>query len=526
MSDERKSIGSLLVNAAFLSHARHELLNPLNAIIGFSELLLEDAEPEIKGDLAKINSAGKTLLVRVNEVFDPSIIDRHESSADLIAVIGEACHELRTPLNAVIGYSEMLLEEAEDGPTASIKRDLERIHGAGKKFLKLVDDLVGITDLGGHAVLHDGSAKKNLSTGQTGDRPARATADPSSGFVLIVDDSETNRDLLSRRLTRQGYRVANADGGRAALEMMRTVSFDVLLLDVLMPDMDGYRVLEEMKADPALRDTPVVMISALDEIDSVVRCIEAGAEDYLAKPFNPVLLNARVGACLDKKRMRDRELLYLRQIEDEKNRSNELLHVILPDEIVQELAATNRVEPRRCDDVAVLFCDIVEFTAYCASHTAEDVITHLQELIESYEEIIARNGMEKIKTVGDSTMATAGLLKPASNPVLSCVQCGLEMIETASSLSAGWTVRVGIHVGPVVAGVVGRKSYLFDLWGDTVNTASRVESHGIDGAVNLSLTAWSRVASLCRGESIGPIKVKGKGTIEVFRVDGLVEVAE
>src|SRR5437660_9500201 len=125
--------------------------------------------------------------------------------------------------------------------------------------------------------------------------------------------------------------------------------------------------------------------------------------------------------------MRDRELLYLRQIEDEKNRSNELLHVILPDQIVRELTETNRVQPRRFNDVAVLFCDVVDFTAYCASHTADDVIAHLQELIESYEEIIARHGMEKIKTVGDSTMATAGLLKPAENPVLCCVRCGLEM---------------------------------------------------------------------------------------------------
>jgi class 3 adenylate cyclase len=130
--------------------------------------------------------------------------------------------------------------------------------------------------------------------------------------------------------------------------------------------------------------------------------------------------------------------------------------------------------------------------------------------------------MEKIKTIGDSFMATAGLLKPVEDPVLNAVKCGLEMVSSARRLTAKWNVRVGIHVGPVMAGVVGHRQFLFDLWGDTVNTAARVESEGLDGAVNVSRPAWERVVGRCLGGSLGRIPLKGRGEMEIFRIDGLL----
>jgi class 3 adenylate cyclase len=372
--------------------------------------------------------------------------------------------------------------------------------------------------------------------------------------VLIVDDNETNRDLLSRRLTRHGYTLATAETGRQALELIRgrcapapdsrlptpggsessptwsrepeagsrpEGAFDLILLDIMMPEMNGYQVLQELKADPALSHIPVIMISALDEIDSIVRCIESGAEDYLTKPFNPVLLKARIDACLEKKRLRDREAEHLRQIEHEKSRYEALLHVILPHDIVQELTLTNQVKPRLHEEVAVLFCDIVGFTPYCEQRQPEEVLSHLQEMVEVYEQLVLRYEMEKIKTIGDSFMACAGLLTRLENPALNSVRCGLEMVAAARQLTAQWKVRVGIHVGPVMAGVVGHRQYLFDLWGDTVNTAARVESHGVDGVVNVSRPTWERVADRCQGESLGLIPLKGKGEVEIFRIDGL-----
>lgn len=304
--------------------------------------------------------------------------------------------------------------------------------------------------------------------------------------------------------------------------MARTNPLDLVLLDIMMPEVDGYQVLQGLKSDPSLQHIPVIMLSALDEMDSVVRCIQLDAEDHLSKPFDPVLLHARIGACLEKKRLRDQEALHLQQIDDGRKRADNLLHVILPDPEVDELKATSTVKPRRYENVAVLFCDIVGFTSYCDVRLPGDVIASLQSLVEAYEDLALRHGLEKIKTIGDSFMATAGLLQSVDNPVLNCVRCGLEMISAARKVPAGWQVRIGIDFGPFVAGVVGRRQYLFDLWGDTVNTAARVESHGSAGTVNLSKPAWELVREQVAARSLGVIEVKGKGDMEIFALQGPV----
>ena len=436
-------------------------------------------------------------------------------------------HELRTPLNAVIGYSEMLQEDAEDEGKKGVVSDLEKIHAAGTRLLELIDDIINFSTIG------SGESELNLETfdisSQIKDmvasiRPLVAgdTEKVGDGYLLVVDDNEINRNLLSRRLARQGHTITTAVNGRQALEMIGVENFDVVLLDIMMPEMNGYQVLEYLKRDSTLRHIPVIMMSALDEMDSVVRCIEMGAEDYLLKPFDPVLLRSRVGACLEKKRSHDREVSYLQQIEEEKKRSDELLRVILPGEIVEELKETDSVKPRRCENVAVLFTDIVGFTPYCDAHPPEDVLSQLQKIVEAFEEIATRHQMEKIKTIGDAFMAACGLLEPVDNPVLNCVKSGLEMIAAIQDLSTEWRVRVGIHTGPVVAGVVGRRKYLYDIWGDAVNTAARMESHGVPGAVTISRPAWQQISSQCLGESLGPVEIKGKGAMEMFRVDGLI----
>jgi class 3 adenylate cyclase len=303
--------------------------------------------------------------------------------------------------------------------------------------------------------------------------------------------------------------------------MLDRDDYDLLLLDIMMPGLNGYQVLERVKGAERTRHIPVIMVTALEEIDSTVLCIKMGAEDYLPKPFNPTLLKARVEASLEKKRLRDREVLHLRQIEEQKSRVDGLLHVILPDAIVDELTRTNAVRPRRFEDVAVMFTDIVGFTPYCERHEPEEIVANLQQLVEAQEAAAVRHGLQKIKTIGDSFMATAGAIRPLENPVLNAVQCGLDMVHTSRELPAHWEVRCGIHVGPVMAGIVGHRQYLFDLWGDTVNTAARVEGNGVPGAVNLSGPAWNAVAARCRGESRGLISLKGLGEMEVFRVDSL-----
>ena len=183
------------------------------------------------------------------------------------------------------------------------------------------------------------------------------------GRILVVDDVEVNRDLLSRRLKQQGHDVAIAENGKKALESIRAESFDLVLLDIMMPEMDGYQVLGEIQADPALKHLPVIMISAITEMDSVVKCIEMGATDYLPKPFNPVLLKARVGATLEKKRLRDRERLYAKSLERELEIGREIQKSFLPEVLPQfpgwQIAA--RFAPAR--QVAGDFYDAFELRA-------------------------------------------------------------------------------------------------------------------------------------------------------------------
>jgi CheY-like chemotaxis protein len=340
----------------------------------------------------------------------------------------------------------------------------------------------------------------------------------AAAAILVVDDNDDNRYTLTRRLQRQGYdNLTEASSGREALEQIARRPFDLVLLDVMMPEMNGYEVLERLKSDDRLRHIPVIMISALSELDSVVRCIELGAEDYLPKPFNAVLLKARIGASLERKRLHDRERAHLAEIERQRRRADELLHAMLPLPAVEELKTRDRIEPRRFDGVAVLFADVVGFTGYCDRNPPEAVVANLDHLASTFEDITSTHGLEKIKTVGDAFMATANLLDRHADPVMASLRAAFALAEAAGDTPAGWRVRSGIHIGPVVAGVVGSRKFSFDLWGDTVNLAYRLSSLGDEPAIHLSAAAWAQVADRASGSRLGQLDLKGKGHVEVVR---------
>jgi len=340
--------------------------------------------------------------------------------------------------------------------------------------------------------------------------------------VLIVDDNEDNRFTLSMRLEACGYEnIVTAENGREALDKMRERPVDLVLLDIMMPELDGYGVLEELRTDTVLRDIPVVMISALEDINSVVRCAELGATDYLTKPFNPVLLKARVDNCIEKARYKAQEAVHLARIENEKRRADELLSTMLPRSIARALKRKGRLAPQRYEEVAVLFCDVVGFTAYSERHPPETVFAELESLVDRFEEIAQQHCLEKIKTVGDAFMATANLLSPLDEPTHASVACALDMIAATEAVHADWAVRIGIDQGPVSAGIMGKTQFQFDVWGDTVNTAARIEEFGRAGTVNVSGRAWLHLRNRGQGRSLGFVDLKGKEKIEVIECTGL-----
>ena len=506
--------------SAWLANKRQELLAPVGALVELGEVLLKDArdrgQEKFLADLECIHASGKTLILMVGDMLDPV-----GPAADGDELARRVRHELRTPLTQIIGLCEIWLEDAAEELLEGFTGDLEAVHTLAKKLLARLDELLDFSKVAGDPELDlddpSGDAIRDIVKDVAAAKGACET-----GTLQVVDDNEASRDILRRRVTREGHTVALAADGRQALELLQRRSFDLVLLDVIMPQMDGFQVLKRLKADEGLRHLPVVMVSAISEIDTVARCLELGAEDYLPKPINSALLRARINACLEKKRLRDREQTHLASIRREQERADGLLHVILPAAVVRELKETNAVLPRRHENVAVMFGDIVGFTPFCDNNPPEQVVPYLQGLIETWEEIAVRHKVDKIKTIGDAFMAAAGLLQKVDNPVLACVRCGLEMIAACRALPTRWDLRVGVHLGPVVAGVLGRRQYLFDLWGDTVNTAARMESHGVPGQVVLSGPAWRQVAQLCRGQSLGDIPVKGKGPLEVMRFDGFL----
>jgi DNA-binding response OmpR family regulator len=293
---------------AALAALRHDLLTPVNHILGYSELLLEEAgERSLTGllpGLEKIQGAGRELLARLSEGLAST---RGEIGQ---AELGELGRQLWPPLDVVLAQGGRLLGETRQLGAEPCADDLGKVLAAAGQLILLSSwRLFSAAAPGGTAAP---SRPADTCRSAAAVSPPATTA--RAGRILVVDDSDSNRDMLRRRLERQGYAVATAEHGRQALALLRAGGFDLVLLDVMMPEVDGYQVLREIKASPEMRDLPVIMISALDEIASVVRCIEMGAEDYLPKPFDPVLLQARVGACLEQKRLRDHELDYLRNV--------------------------------------------------------------------------------------------------------------------------------------------------------------------------------------------------------------------
>jgi adenylate cyclase len=349
--------------------------------------------------------------------------------------------------------------------------------------------------------------------------PAVATA-----HMLVVDDNEQNRDVLVRRLQRMGYDSATAENGVQALEAMRSQPFDAVLLDIMMPGMNGFQVLERMQADEQLRHLPVIVISALDDMDSIVRCINLGADDYLTKPFNRMLLEARLRATLDKKRLRDQEQQYLHLLQAEREKAERLLLNILPKAIAERLKVGESQIADRFEDVSVLFARVIDFNHYATNLPAKQLVGLLNGVFSQFDRLVEQYELEKIKTSGDLYMVVGGLPTPRSDHVDAMADMALAMQKTVAQTewpdALPMQMRIGIHCGPVVAGVIGERKFSYDLWGDTVNVASRMETLGVTGAIQVSKDLYRRLKSRYDFEPRGMLPVKGKGDMMVFLLKG------
>jgi adenylate cyclase len=324
--------------------------------------------------------------------------------------------------------------------------------------------------------------------------------------ILIVDDTPANIQTLTAILKEKGYQISVATNGRQALDVLQRIRPDLILLDVMMPEMDGFETCERIKNSAEWHDIPIIFLTSRTETVDIVRGFELGAVDYVAKPFSTHELLARVNTHLTVDRLaRENERLLLN---------------ILPAPIAQRLKSGADLIADGFSEVTVLFADIVGFTQMAATMSAEALVELLNDLFTRFDLAAVELGIEKIKTIGDAYMAVCGLSDYYSDHVERMMKMAIRLLQISKefSIEQGIDVklRIGINTGPVVAGVIGKRKFIYDLWGDTVNLASRMESHGLPDTIQVTRAVFDRMSDRYNFEERGPIDVKGKGTVNTW----------
>ena len=496
-----------------LARLRHDLRTPLNQIIGYSELLVETVDEHDISDvvppLEEIHRAGTDMLGKLNDELAPWKVQSGQVSLPNLQA------QLLDPLRLVEDACSRCSEIAGRQGAVDVVDDLSKIREAVTNLRRglnvTIEDEPKETDTGPSIPAMESQAPVSV----------RAT---ETGKLLVVDDDHLNREMIARRLEHMGFKIVLAADGLEALAALRREAFDLVLLDVLMPELDGFETLERIKGNDRWRTIPVVMLSALDDADSTARCITAGAEDYVPKPFNPVVLRARINASLEKKRLRDQEERYLDRIKQEQAKSEQLLLSILPDAIATRLKSGERNIVDEVSAATVMFIDIVGFTAIAAETKPDMTVSLLNKLFSAFDSLVDVHGLEKIKTIGDAYMAVAGVPNPVEDHALRGARMSLAVQKALAIFNKNngveWSVRIGIHSGPLMAGIIGSRKFAYDLWGDTVNLASRLESQGEAGRIQISAETAKLIEPEFSVSEIGMVDIRNRGEIPVFKIDG------
>lgn len=363
-------------------------------------------------------------------------------------------------------------------------------------------------------------------------RPDEVSNSLSDAEILVVDDSRLMRIVLTKALQELGFtHITEAINGREAIEKLKERPYDLMLLDMEMPEMNGDEVLLAKSQDPKLKEVPTIVISASEHIDLAVKCIEAGAEDYLIKPPNPTLLRARVNTSLEKKRLRDMDRLLFARLQEEKElveiekeKSERLLLNILPASIARQLRNEGQTIANGHKMVTVMFADICGFTELSRNTSPSDLVTLLNGIFVAFDNIVENYGLEKIKTIGDCYMMVGGLPNHRDDHAHAVADASLEMLEALEYINEqnnlSLAMRVGVHSGPVVAGVIGKIKFTYDIWGDTVNVASRMESSGMPGKIQISEQTQAELDSHFDLAERGMVDCKGLGQMKTFFLTG------
>lgn len=431
---------------------------------------------------------------------------RHAPDADPAVVR----HDLRNHLGAISGYVELILEE--QGP------ELPPVL------------LTALAELRESAAMALAGRTTNVGAGAA---PSAGLPQVAPGTLLVIDDSEQSRELLGRHLARQGHRVLSAASGSDGLETLRREKVDLVFLDLMMPGMSGLELLAILKADPVLRAVPVIVVSGISETSGVIRCIEAGAEDYLNKPFNPTLLQARLAAGLERKRWHDREEAYRRELERNQRFIRNTFGRYLSDEIVDALLESPqglRLGGTACT-VTILMADIRNFSWICENHEPEQVVQLLNNYLGAMSSVIMAHNGTVDEFIGDAILAIFGAPVAREDDALRAIACSLDMQEAVTGINARNRalglpeigIGIGLNTGKVVAGNIGsERRSKYGVVGHTVNLTARIEAFTSAGEI---LAAESTIAEVGAAVETGrhfTAQPKGMaGEVTVFAITGM-----
>ena len=342
----------------------------------------------------------------------------------------------------------------------------------------------------------------------------------NKNHILIVDDDDRIRNLLKDYLNENNYVVSTAEDADQAKERLKYIKFDIIILDVMMPGQNGYELVKEIKNDSC---PPIILLTANGEVENRIKGLELGADDYVTKPFDKIILEARISACIEKKHLRDKEKELLEEISKEKDKSDRLLLNILPKDIANRLKSGESVIADKHNEVSILFADIVEFTPQTKNLNPVELVSILNDIFSKFDDLSVKYGIEKIKTIGDNYFSVSGLNQNSKISAKNLVSMAIDMIKTINKINSDLklmelNIRIGIHSGPVVAGVIGKNKFAYDLWGASVNMASRMESSGFKNKIQISERTYELVKDYYKCEIREGVKIKGIGITNTYIV--------
>tara|TARA_B100001964_G_scaffold94447_1_gene105913 strand:- start:296 stop:1924 length:1629 start_codon:yes stop_codon:yes gene_type:complete len=534
LDNVKETVSEHQYHQVILKNIKHDLINPINAMIGYSELILdtldEAGDRALKRDMQSIYHSSTAIFAIIQELFS----DKTKTSHDIGSVIlNEDLHySIRTPLSNIVGLSELILEDTAtvtDLDLQDIQDSVSKINQAGKRLLKLINDLSKYSDLSDSDLMENYYTDLYLkeSSIRNFQFNTEAKIPDKIGTILIVDDESANLDIIDKILQQSNHKTFTAESGEEALKILKKESakIDLILLDLIMPEVNGMDLLKTLKDDNNTYHIPVIMLSALDEIDTIVECISMGADDFLIKPVNRILLHARLNNALEKKYFHDKEIKYQKQIKIEQEKSDKLLLNILPESIAERLKNGESLIADDFEDSTVLFADLAGFTKLSSTISATDVVMQLNSIFSLFDGMLIKYSLEKIKTIGDCYMLAGGLPKPDKNHADSVARMALEMLDIIKEINTktnqSLKVRIGINSGPVAAGVIGKEKFIYDLWGDTVNVASRMETFGSNSKIHVSSSTYLQLKDYYNFTKRDKINIPGKGAMQTYFLNSL-----